>query len=220
MRQPRIPVAGRGDRSRRHRLRQAAPRSSICMPMTRRPAGRRTTGEHLRAHHRRHPRAMRRDRLSDHSARRLGFRRRIDAARGRATRMSKSLRKRGLIEWAVVDPGSVNLARFDEVAAGEPGFVYLNPGEHVIEGLRVCARHGVRPSFAIYEPGFARLGAALASADARTASPALSLHVLRSIRVRVSAVAELSRRASVAFAGGGARRALDDRRIWASIYDR
>lgn len=75
----------------------------------------------------------------------------------------EELAKRSLIEWAVVDPGSVNLALFDDLAKSEPGFVYQNPGEHVIEGLRVCARHGVRPSYAIYEPGFARLGAALAA---------------------------------------------------------
>ena len=29
-------------------------------------------------------------------------------------------------------------------------------------GLAVCERHGLRPSYAIYEPGFTRLGAALA----------------------------------------------------------
>lgn len=81
------------------------------------------------------------------------------------------LAKRGLIEWVVVDPGSVNFALFDEVARGEPGFFYLNPGEHVIEGLRVCAQHGVRPSYAIYEPGFTRLGAAFAAATPNGKTP-------------------------------------------------
>ena len=73
------------------------------------------------------------------------------------------LGRRGLIEWAVVDPGTVNFARFEAVARGESGFVYLNPGEHIREGLRLAAEHGFRPSFAIYEPGFTRLGAALAA---------------------------------------------------------
>jgi uncharacterized protein (DUF849 family) len=71
------------------------------------------------------------------------------------------LAKRGLAEWAVVDPGSVNIAAFDGIAQDDTGFVYQNPGDHIVEGLRICAKHRVRPSFAIYEPGFTRLGAAL-----------------------------------------------------------
>lgn len=73
------------------------------------------------------------------------------------------LAKRGLVEWAVVDPGSVNFAMFDGVAGDDTGFVYQNPGDHIVEGLRICAEHDVRPSYAIYEPGFTRLGAALAA---------------------------------------------------------
>jgi uncharacterized protein (DUF849 family) len=72
------------------------------------------------------------------------------------------LAARGLVEWAVVDPGSVNFARYDTIAGEMPGFVYLNPEEHIRAGLSICAAHGVRPSYAIYEPGFTRLGAALA----------------------------------------------------------
>ncbi len=74
------------------------------------------------------------------------------------------LGRRGLIEWAVCDPGTVNFTRYDRLAEGDIGFVYLNPGEHIQEGLRIAAAHGIRPSFAIYEPGFTRLGAALAAA--------------------------------------------------------
>jgi len=70
------------------------------------------------------------------------------------------LGRRGLIEWGVVDPGSVNFA---PVRGDDPGFVYLNPNDHVREGLRVCAAHRIRPAYAIYEPGFTRLGAALAA---------------------------------------------------------
>lgn len=81
------------------------------------------------------------------------------------------LGRRGLIEWAVCDPGTVNFSRFDQVAAGSPGFVYLNPGDHVREGLRVAAAHRLRPSFAIYEPGFSRLGAALAAAQGGVLTP-------------------------------------------------
>jgi 3-keto-5-aminohexanoate cleavage enzyme len=73
------------------------------------------------------------------------------------------LAKRGLVEWGVVDPGTVHLSRAQDVAAGRNGFVYLNPEEHVREGLEICANYKIRPSYAIYEPGFTRLGAALAA---------------------------------------------------------
>jgi uncharacterized protein (DUF849 family) len=63
----------------------------------------------------------------------------------------------------VVDPGSVNFSRRDLPPGREPGFVYLNPEDHIVEGLRVAAEGGLTPSYAIYEPGFTRLGAALAS---------------------------------------------------------
>jgi uncharacterized protein (DUF849 family) len=85
------------------------------------------------------------------------------------------LGRRGLIEWAVCDPGTVNFARFDRIQDGDPGFVYLNPGEHISEGLRIAAEHRIRPSFAIYEPGFARLGAALAAARPGVPTPVYRL---------------------------------------------
>jgi 3-keto-5-aminohexanoate cleavage enzyme len=73
-----------------------------------------------------------------------------------------ALARRGLLEWAVVDPGTVNFARYDAVARDEVGFVYLNPEAHVRAALAIAARWGFSPSYAIYEPGFLRLGAALA----------------------------------------------------------
>jgi uncharacterized protein (DUF849 family) len=76
-------------------------------------------------------------------------------------RAVEELAKLSLLEWAVVDPGSVNFAHADRLAAGEEGFVYLNPESHVRYGLRLAARHRFHPSYAIYEPGFLRLGAAL-----------------------------------------------------------
>ena len=65
----------------------------------------------------------------------------------------------------------MNFARFDRIEAGETGFVYLNPGEHIREGLRIAAEHRVRPTFAIYEPGFSRLGAALAARQGGVPTP-------------------------------------------------
>ncbi|MEQ8830993.1 MAG: 3-keto-5-aminohexanoate cleavage protein [Alphaproteobacteria bacterium] len=74
------------------------------------------------------------------------------------------LAKRGLIDCAVVDPGSVQIAGFDRIAAGETGFLYANPGDHIRAGLELAAEHGFHPGYAIYEPGFTRLGAALHAA--------------------------------------------------------
>ena len=73
----------------------------------------------------------------------------------------EELARRGLLEWAVVDPGSVNFAHYGQLAAGQPGFVYLNPESHIRHGLELAAKHRFHPSYAIYEPGFLRLGAAL-----------------------------------------------------------
>ena len=81
------------------------------------------------------------------------------------------LGQRGLIEWAVCDPGTVNFTRFDRLRQGDSGFVYHNPGDHIREGLRIAAAHRIRPSFAIYEPGFTRLGAAFAKAMGSVLTP-------------------------------------------------
>lgn len=74
----------------------------------------------------------------------------------------EALARQGLLEWAVIDPGSTNFSEFDDLAAGRSGFVYLNPETHVRTGLVLAQRHGFHPSYACYEPGFIRLGAALA----------------------------------------------------------
>ncbi len=73
----------------------------------------------------------------------------------------EALARRGLLEWAVVDPGSVNFAHYDDLREDKPGFVYLNPEEDIRHGLGLAMRYRFHPSYAIYEPGFARLGASL-----------------------------------------------------------
>ena len=75
----------------------------------------------------------------------------------------EALATRGLLEWAVVDPGTVNIAHRDDIARDRDGFVYANPESHVRRGLELAAAHGFHPGYAIYEPGFLRLGAALAA---------------------------------------------------------
>ena len=67
----------------------------------------------------------------------------------------------GLIEWSVVDPGSTNITHYADIPQGKEGFVYANPEAHIRYGLALAQEHGITPSYAIYEPGFMRLGAAL-----------------------------------------------------------
>lgn len=80
---------------------------------------------------------------------------------GRYTHLEE-LAKRGLVEWGVLDPGSCNWTTYAGIPQGEAGFIYQNPGEHIREGMEVAQRHKIHPGYAIYEPGFTRLGAALA----------------------------------------------------------
>jgi uncharacterized protein (DUF849 family) len=81
------------------------------------------------------------------------------------------LAQSGLLEWAVVDPGSAVFTRFDEIVRGEAGFTYLNPDDHFREGMRIAARYSLRPSYAIYEAGCARLGAATAATMREVPTP-------------------------------------------------
>jgi len=73
----------------------------------------------------------------------------------------EELGQRGLLEWAVVDPGSLNIE----------GLVYLNPEDHVRHGLGLARRYRFHPAYAIYEAGFVRLGAALARATPQVPQP-------------------------------------------------
>lgn len=74
------------------------------------------------------------------------------------------LAERGLLEFAVVDPGSVNFTLTETTAEARPAETYLNPESHVRRGLAVAKQHGIHSAYAIYEPGFIRAGAALARA--------------------------------------------------------
>ncbi len=83
----------------------------------------------------------------------------------------QELGERGLLEWAVVDPGSINLTQFEQVENDEHGIIYKNPEEHIRTGLRICEEFEALPSYAIYEPGFVRLGAALADRFSLASEP-------------------------------------------------
>ena len=81
------------------------------------------------------------------------------------------LAQNGLAEWGVVDPGSAVFTRFDQIARGDVGYTYYNPDDHFREGMRIAAHYGARPSYAIYEPGCLRLGAATAAAMPKVPTP-------------------------------------------------
>jgi uncharacterized protein (DUF849 family) len=76
----------------------------------------------------------------------------------------EALAVRGLLEFAVIDPGSVNFTELKIGPATPPASTYLNPEAHVRHALAFAARYGFHPAYAIYEPGFTRAGAALARA--------------------------------------------------------
>ena len=46
----------------------------------------------------------------------------------------------GLIEWSVVDPGSTNISRYDEIPSCKEGFIYANPESHIRHGLALAQR--------------------------------------------------------------------------------
>lgn len=76
----------------------------------------------------------------------------------------EALATRGLIEFAAMDPGSVNLTQTATTKKARPANTYLNPEAHIRYALGLAARHHLYPAFAIYEPGFTRAGTALARA--------------------------------------------------------
>jgi 3-keto-5-aminohexanoate cleavage enzyme len=83
----------------------------------------------------------------------------------------EKLMRAGLVEWAVVDPGSTNITQYADVPEGREGFTYANPEAHVRFGLELASKYRTHPSFAIYEPGFMRLGAALCATQPEVPEP-------------------------------------------------
>ncbi len=77
---------------------------------------------------------------------------------------SRILGERGLMEWMVVDPGSVNMhsTLSRDGASGPQGYVYINTEATLSVAMELSKKFGIRPSYAIYEPGFIRWGTLLA----------------------------------------------------------
>ena len=73
------------------------------------------------------------------------------------------LAKRGILEWGVLDPGSVNFCFIDSDGArlmGGPG-VYMNSNPALETAAGYAAEYKFHPAYACYEPGFVRQGALL-----------------------------------------------------------
>jgi len=85
------------------------------------------------------------------------------------------LAQSGLLEWTVVDPGSTHITTRNDIARGKQGFIYANPEDHVRYGLAICKQYQLTPSYAIYEPGFMRLGAGLHTSLADVPAPVYRL---------------------------------------------
>jgi uncharacterized protein (DUF849 family) len=67
----------------------------------------------------------------------------------------------GMAEWLIVDPGSTNLVSYRDIERSHKGLVDINTPGAIRHGLEAASRHGLHPGFAIYEPGYLRLAAAL-----------------------------------------------------------
>jgi len=70
----------------------------------------------------------------------------------------------GLMEWLVVDPGSVNMSPLADSlqTPGPQGYLYAMTEQAIVHGLTLAQKKNIRPTYAIYELGFMRLGSVLA----------------------------------------------------------
>ena len=73
----------------------------------------------------------------------------------------KKLAKAGLLEWSVIDPGTAQITELESKNSEQVHFLYINSEAEIKYGLELASRYHFVPSFAIYEPGFLRLGAML-----------------------------------------------------------
>jgi len=69
--------------------------------------------------------------------------------------LARGLAAHGLLDCLVIDPGSHLM--FDTRMRWSP-YVYVNFDEDIGEALALCRQAGAVPSFAVYEPGYARVG--------------------------------------------------------------
>ncbi len=82
--------------------------------------------------------------------------------------LARALGRHGLLDCLVIDPGAHLM--FDPVQRWAP-YIYANFNEEIDEALALCRQCGATPSYAIYEPGYARVGAHRAAAAGLTVQP-------------------------------------------------
>ena len=75
----------------------------------------------------------------------------------------KKLATAGLLEWSVIDPGTTQINELEPRGADDVRFLYINSEAEIRYGLDLASQYRFVPSFAIYEPGFLRLGTHLSS---------------------------------------------------------
>ena len=73
----------------------------------------------------------------------------------------RKLAEASLLEWSVIDPGTTQITELDTLDEEQIQFLYINSEPEIRYGLELACKHDFSPSFAIYEPGFLRLGAML-----------------------------------------------------------
>jgi 3-keto-5-aminohexanoate cleavage enzyme len=83
----------------------------------------------------------------------------------------EKLARAGLIEWTVLDPGSTNISTQAQIREGRDGFIYANSDADIRYGLQLSREYSLTPSYAIYEPGFIRAGAAMHRAQPGVPQP-------------------------------------------------
>jgi 3-keto-5-aminohexanoate cleavage enzyme len=80
-------------------------------------------------------------------------------------RPTVELARRGILEWGVLDPGSVNFCRVDVGPSGLGGMggtgLYANPNNSLEMAAQLADEYKFHPAYACYEPGFVRQGALL-----------------------------------------------------------
>ena len=100
----------------------------------------------------------------------------------------KTLAEAGLLEWSVIDPGTTQVTELAPTDEGDGvQFLYINSEAEIRYGLDLASRYKFIPSFAIYEPGFLRLGALLSGAikAARNRSTALCFPIGSALAFRL-----------------------------------
>ena len=75
--------------------------------------------------------------------------------------LTEKLCQRGHLEWISVNPGSTNIAHYDELRADTVGVTRINLEADVRTALKLAKAEKLHPTFEIFGPGSIRMGASL-----------------------------------------------------------